>query len=1424
MENSIGDGNIASIPFSEDFESGVLAPYWSISGTSGHRTQVTDLYTPHAGSYHLTMDRTPDGAFSRNEATLTVDLEGYTNVVLSFWAREYGDEPHGPPPSPFIDGANFDGVAISVDGVNWYEVAELRTLSGTYSQRTVDLDTAISALGLSYSSTFKIRFNQYDNYALSTDGIGIDDIIITGESFLGELSVSVPASASEQDGVLSGLVSVSEAPVSNLVVNLDSDDPTEAITPDTVVIPAGQTNATFDIDIQEDTVLDGSISVTVSASAKDYRSASAMIVVHDNETAVLTLSLPDTTYEGSEGLEGVLQVDTPPDNDIQVELRSSDTNEILSCTVVIPAGQTMVPVGIPVVDDDVLDGVKTVVVEAYVDNWTGDAHHIFVFDNEQAAVATPLPEELEEGSMPWPMYQGNKEHTGYVPAYLAPETSKELWSKKVGSGRALNPVTVAEGKVYASVRIYHSAEDHLFVLDALTGEQKWKKNFGSVARVNPPSYAYGNVYIQTGNHTPGTYLHAYDAETGTLVFKSPHSAQWEEYFAPTIDDGVVYINGGYYGGMYAFDAYSGAQLWFRDLPQNDEWTPTVGPDYVYSYQGEYTPGLYALNKSTGNVEYRIDDPNFDWNGWSMNTVAVYGEDGLMHAVHDGRLITFDTLTQQLLWENSASFKGQPSFRDGVVYSLNGSGVSAVSTSTNQLLWSWAPAGGTLSQNIIVTDSHLIVGSASKTYMVDLDTHQEVWSYPQGGHLSLAESVLYIASANGKLTALSVLPRLEIELVDDATEGDGIVHSAGVLRMGEVLPHDLVVNLYTSDPEQVKALGPVTIPAGQTNAMFDLEIVDDILLDGSQLVTIGAASDGYAADTDTFWVHDNESATLSLTLPETTIEGAGDISGMVSVTPVADRDVVVNLLSDNPGKIAVGQAVIKAGETSAAFALSALDNELIDGVQTATIEAYVENWKSATAAIFIADNETTEIQLALPGLTMEGDGVATNAGEVMLSGTLLTDVHILLKSLDTSEVTVPFYVTIPAGQTNAFFDITAVDDDVVDGKQFPVITASAPGFIPGSQSMSISDNEFHHFTLVGFNGDDPGYLPVPCSVHAVNIDDEYVDTYSGPAWLSGVLGSEPVAVDPADAITLTNGLWQGTVTFHGVGDDGLIFISDGQGHVGTNEVSLAGFNIVKMATDWELPYIYMVHKYKSAPNKSVLIWYNTDSGSIEHAAIAGENATDLTVHYGDNRIYVNNAGRGVVRAFDRTMKSELPPLSIGSYARVNAGRPGLLFVENGSTLRAYDTIDGNQVASTRLGYNTGDGDCSLDGTRYYHCDNGTSGSRLYHIDVSADSYVTKRSIRTANYYGSDRVFVSMDGNRVYNCKHVYDSDLNVLLNIGSEIYAASAYGNMVLTSTKAYNGVSGEEVYTLPFSTSVMAFSSDQSKLLLFNSTHCYHFR
>jgi subtilisin family serine protease len=235
--------------FTEDFESGTLGSHWTVTGTEQYQTQVTTNYGPHGGTCHVTLGDTADGTrFSRNELTLSLNLADCEDVVLSFWARSYLDEPHGPPAIPFTGGADFDGVAISEDGMLWYEIQGLRSeISETYSLFSVDLDAAIATYGLSYNSTFRIRFNQYDNWIFPDDGIALDDISITGTiADTPEIHVSPMAGfdvTNRQGQVTSRTISVSNAPTAHgnldITVSMRETGRSQSVA-NTVEPPAGR--------------------------------------------------------------------------------------------------------------------------------------------------------------------------------------------------------------------------------------------------------------------------------------------------------------------------------------------------------------------------------------------------------------------------------------------------------------------------------------------------------------------------------------------------------------------------------------------------------------------------------------------------------------------------------------------------------------------------------------------------------------------------------------------------------------------------------------------------------------------------------------------------------------------------------------------------------------------------------------------------------------------------------------------------------------------------------------------------------------------------------------------------------------------------------------------------------------------------------
>ncbi len=385
---------------SENWESGSAGPAWTITGTNTHRTLVTTSNGPRGGSYHLTMDSSTDLSDARNEATWTVDLTGRSNVQLRFWLRMYNDEPNGPPPSPFIGGANFDGVAISADGTTWYEVQPLRTYVGSYTRFVVDLDAAIAARGLAYNASFKIRFNHFDNYTLPTDGFAFDDIELI-EVVNNRLTLTLPATANEGADSIDATLLALPAPATDLTVTLASSDRSEATVPETITIPAGQSTVTVPVTLLDDALLDGTQSVTITATAPLFTGAAASFGVTDNETATITLNIPALATEDVSDLTGTVTFSAPAESNVAVTLTSSEPADLqVPAVVTVVAGQTSAIFTLTPVDDTRIEGPITVTVTAHVANWIDGTANIEIADNELRTLAIQLPGPVNEGDGP----------------------------------------------------------------------------------------------------------------------------------------------------------------------------------------------------------------------------------------------------------------------------------------------------------------------------------------------------------------------------------------------------------------------------------------------------------------------------------------------------------------------------------------------------------------------------------------------------------------------------------------------------------------------------------------------------------------------------------------------------------------------------------------------------------------------------------------------------------------------------------------------------------------------------------------------------------------------------------------------------------------------------------------------------------------
>jgi outer membrane protein assembly factor BamB len=370
---------------------------------------------------------------------------------------------------------------------------------------------------------------------------------------------------------------------------------------------------------------------------------------------------------------------------------------------------------------------------------------------------TPSWRQMED----WTTFQGNASRTGYVAATLDPVVFSQLWETTLGATSPSPPAT-GEGKVFVSA--FDSFRGHrLFAISAQTGSQLWSHGFGKIQAVHFPAYGHGRVFLTTGGHGD-SYLYGFDAGTGAVRFRSPYQNQWFRYAAPAVVDQRVYMAGGYSGGMYAFDAMNGEEIWFASADQYDLSAPAVSGGRVFAYTGR----LSVVDAASGAELFAVTDADFDGASRTMYTTSVVGSLDNVLATDGGRIISFDLANRTVGWERREAFAGNVVVADGRIYVRNDQRLEARRESDGSLLWTWSPPTGAIggafgraSVAMVVTDNVLFLTtdlavSSWRTFAIDLETGKHVWSHPSGGELALsAEGILYIAHPHGRLTAISV---------------------------------------------------------------------------------------------------------------------------------------------------------------------------------------------------------------------------------------------------------------------------------------------------------------------------------------------------------------------------------------------------------------------------------------------------------------------------------------------------------------------------------------------------------------------------------------------------------------------------------------------------------------------------------------------
>ncbi len=1061
---------------------------------------------------------------------------------------------------------------------------------------------------------------------------------------------------------------------------MKSDNTAAVRVPLRVTVPAGRAGIAFDMTISDDTEIDDAQTATVTASVEGWTSGSAVTQVADNDRYVLSVAVPDDVTEGDGILSagGTVYLSEPYPSDVTVFILSEAPSELtVPHTVVIPAGQTSAVFDLTVREDALPDGDQTIVIRASSPDWASGKADISVRDTDVKldtmhvsphiygiwgnsgtnifAVAW-LGTILHYDGMAWTLMRGGDDDSEWLSDVWGHPAENGLGTEvfAVGRGGSILHYDNTEwtrmnsGTEQTIEGIWGSSENDVFAVgdngvilhyDGKTwtlqdsGTDRWLENVWGYPAESRSGFEVfvvgesgtilhndGTAWIQTESGTdqwlldvwgrPAENGHGYEmfavGYEGTIIHYDGKS--WMPMESGTdrklrgvggteTDVFVVGMDGLilHYDGAAWTEMKSGTDTLFQSVfacpPENDaEGMPANA--YAVGYNGvilhydgvHWNPAkvyehiffedIRNMSDQTGSVRDAVAVGNngailrydgTDWhrtaNGtdWQMNLNGVWAASSSPSGIPSGHEIfavgelgtilyfdgtdwhkTENVTDRQLndVWGSSVSdvhavgnegtilhYDGSAWTPADIVTDANLNGIWGVadesgadpeifavgnsgtilhrrgesgwipmnSGTENDLLGVWGHESGNVEQGVIrafAVGHNGTVLHYDGTAWTPMDSGISLWIYDVWGNsgtdVFAAVEQITLHYDGIKWTVINKFPffrsihgnsggdvffageygtiyhysAFTVTIPETAAEGAGIL--PGTVRIPAPRETDLAVKMTSFDTSEVTVPASVTIPAGQTSVPFELHVSDDNLTDGTQTVAVIATAPGdkiLNGGRTEIRITDNETAVLNLSLPETANEGDETISGFVSMSEPAGKDIAVTLKETGFfQKTRFLTVTIPKGETTAEFTLSITDDTEFDGTQPASVTATVGNWTSATTAVAVSDNEVPELALALPQEVSENDGNLSETGTVSIPGTLAYNLNIALYSNDTTESSVPETIIIPAGELSAFFDLTVADDPEIDGTQTVTVTASADGWTPAEAHVRVNDND------------------------------------------------------------------------------------------------------------------------------------------------------------------------------------------------------------------------------------------------------------------------------------------------------------------------------------------------------------------------------
>lgn len=244
-----------------------------------------------------------------------------------------------------------------------------------------------------------------------------------------------------------------------------------------------------------------------------------------------------------------------------------------------------------------------------------------------------------------------------------------------------------------------------------------------------------------------------------------------------------------------------------------------------------------------------------------------------------------------------------------------------------------------------------------------------------------------------------------------------------------------------------------------NAAYDV----NVLVNGNRL---GERSKELVATVTnvapTLQVSENLTVTVGQPISITDIGQISD-PGFRNTTAGSDETFIYSIdwgdaSTDDSGDATIDQIGNATRPTLASF--NASHTYTSTGIKTVGVTVTDDDGGTATQSFQIIVTGPSALLLTLDRSSIDEDAGNTAAQMTVSRGTAnaSTALTVTLSSSDTSEAQLPATVTIPAGQASVDVAVSAIDDNLLDGGQVVLFTATAAGFISANAGLTVNDAE------------------------------------------------------------------------------------------------------------------------------------------------------------------------------------------------------------------------------------------------------------------------------------------------------------------------------------------------------------------------------